>query len=97
MGVQQDGEVPCSTSTGQGAHEPAEEPDNFTPPFTISGPESLRIIKAEGLETCKRIESWPTRHAKEGAGPKVFAKTPSPAVRDLAPEGVDGEAIYKTL
>ena len=63
--------------------------------------ESLRMIKAEGLENVyKRIDrlAYATREGAKALGLKVFAKTPSPAVTAImAPEGVDGEAIYKTL
>lgn len=76
---------------------------NFTPAISlISGlRESLRIIKTEGLENVyKRIDklAYATREGAKALGLKVFAKTPSPAVTAIcAPEGVDGEAIYKTL
>jgi len=76
---------------------------NFTPAISlISGlAESLRMIKKEGLENVyKRIDrlAYATREAAKALGLKVFAKTPSPAVTAItAPEGVDAEAIYKTL
>ena len=76
---------------------------NFTPAISlISGlRESLRIIKAEGLENVyKRIEklAYATREGAKALGLKIFAKTPSPAVTAIcAPEGIDGQAIYKTL
>ncbi len=76
---------------------------NFTPAISlISGlRESLRMIKAEGLENVyKRIDglAYATREAAKALGLKVFAKRPSPAVTAImAPEGVDGQAIYKTL
>ncbi len=76
---------------------------NFTPAISlISGlRESLRIIKTEGLENVyKRIDrlAFATREGAKALGLNIFAKTPSPAVTAImAPEGVDGQAIYKTL
>ncbi len=76
---------------------------NFTPAISlISGlRESLRMIKTEGLENVyKRIDRLAnaTREGAKALGLTVFAKTPSPAVTAItAPEGVDGQAIYKTL
>ncbi len=76
---------------------------NFTPAISlISGlNQSLRMIKAEGLENVyKRIDklAYATREGAKALGLQVFAKSPSPAVTAIvAPEGVDGEAIYKTL
>jgi aspartate aminotransferase-like enzyme len=76
---------------------------NFTPAISlISGlRESLRIIKTEGLENVyKRIDklAHATREGAKALGLKIFAKTPSPAVTAIcAPEGIDGQAIYKTL
>ena len=76
---------------------------NFTPAISliIGLRESLRIIREETLEhVYKRIDTLATA-TREGAaalGLKIFAKTPSPAVTAIyAPEGVDGQAIYKTL
>ena len=76
---------------------------NFTPAISliIGLRESLRLIKEEGLENVyKRIDGL-ARATREGAkalGLKVFAKSPSPAVTAImAPEGIDGQAIYKTL
>lgn len=76
---------------------------NFTPAISliIGLRESLRMIKEEGLENVfKRIDGL-ARATREGAmalGLKVFAKTPSPAVTAIyAPEGIDGQAIYKSL
>lgn len=76
---------------------------NFTPAISliIGLRESLRIIREEGLENVyRRIDSLAqaTREAAGAMGLKVFAKNPSPAVTAIcAPEGIDGQAIYKTL
>lgn len=76
---------------------------NFTPAISliIGLRESLRMIKSEGLEDVyKRIEilAHATREGASALGLKTFAKSPSPAVTAIyAPEGVDGQAIYKTL
>jgi aspartate aminotransferase-like enzyme len=76
---------------------------NFTPAISliIGLRESLKMIKEEGLENVyKRIDGLAkaTREGAEALGLKVFAKNPSPAVTAIcAPEGVDGQAIYKTL
>ena len=76
---------------------------NFTPAISLIGglKESLSMIKAEGLENVyKRIDGLAnaTREGAKALGLKIFAKTPSPAVTAImAPEGVDGQAIYKTL
>jgi aspartate aminotransferase-like enzyme len=76
---------------------------NFTPAISliIGLRESLRIIKQEGLENVYvRIEGLAkaTRAGAEALGLKTFAKAPSPAVTAIvAPEGIDGQAIYKTL
>ena len=76
---------------------------NFTPAISliIGLRESLKMIKEEGLENVyKRIDvlAKATREGAEALGLKVFAKNPSPAVTAIcAPEGVDGQAIYKTL
>lgn len=76
---------------------------NFTPAISliVGLRESLRIIKEEGLENVfKRINTlaYATREGAKALGLKVFAKTPSPAVTAImAPEGIDGQAIYKTL
>ena len=76
---------------------------NFTPAISlITGlRESLRMIKGEGLENVYwRIDrlAKATRDGAAALGLKVFAKSPSPAVTAIvAPEGVDGQAIYKTL
>ena len=63
--------------------------------------QSLRMIKEEGLENVyKRIDklATATRVGASALGLKVFAKSPSPAVTAIvAPEGIDGQAIYKTL
>ena len=76
---------------------------NFTPAISliIGLRKSLQIIKEEGLENVyKRIESLAqaTREAAKAMGLKIFAKNPSPAVTAIcAPEGIDGQDIYKTL
>ncbi len=76
---------------------------NFTPAISliIGLRESLRMIKEEGLENIyKKFEilSYATREAAKALGLKIFAKTPSPAVTAIvAPEGIDGQAIYKTM
>jgi aspartate aminotransferase-like enzyme len=76
---------------------------NFTPAISliIGLRESLRMIKEEGLENVfKRIDTLAlaTREGAKALGLKVFARTPSPAVTAImAPEGIDGQAIYKTL
>ena len=76
---------------------------NFTPAISLIGGlmQSLRMIKEEGLENVyKRIDklATATRVGANALGLKVFAKSPSPAVTAIvAPEGVDGQAIYKTL
>ena len=76
---------------------------NFTPAISliVGLRESLRMIKEEGLENVfKRIDTLAlaTREGAKALGLKVFARTPSPAVTAImAPEGIDGQAIYKTL
>jgi aspartate aminotransferase-like enzyme len=76
---------------------------NFTPAISlIMGlRESLRMIKEEGRENLFRRIDILARATREGAtalGLKIFAKSPSPAVTAIvAPEGIDGQAIYKTL
>lgn len=76
---------------------------NFTPAISliIGLRESLKMIKAEGLENLyKRIDglAQATREGATALGLKIFSKTPSPAVTAIcAPEGIDGQAIYKTL
>jgi aspartate aminotransferase-like enzyme len=76
---------------------------NFTPAISlIMGlRESLKMIKEEGRENVFRRIDILARATREGAtalGLKVFAKSPSPAVTAIiAPEGIDGQAIYKTL
>lgn len=76
---------------------------NFTPAISlIMGlRESLRMMKEEGRENVFRRIDILARATREGAialGLKVFAKAPSPAVTAIvAPEGIDGQAIYKTL
>ncbi len=76
---------------------------NFTPAISLIAGllESLRMIKQEGLENIyKRIDKLAaaTRTGATALGLKVFAKSPSPAVTAIvAPVGIDGQAIYKTL
>jgi aspartate aminotransferase-like enzyme len=76
---------------------------NFTPAISlIMGlRESLRMMKEEGRENVFRRIDILARATREGAmalGLKVFAKSPSPAVTAIvAPEGIDGQDIYKTL
>ena len=76
---------------------------NFTPAISlITGlRESLRILKEEGLENVYRRSDMLARATREGAqaiGLEIFSKNPSPAVTAIcAPEGIDGQAIYKTL
>ncbi len=80
-----------------------ENQTNFTPAISliIGLRESLRMIKAEGLENVYRRIDILARATREGAmalGLKILPKSPSPAVTAIyAPEGVDGQAIYKTL
>jgi len=76
---------------------------NFTPAISliIGLRESLRLIRQEGIgNVYKRIDSL-ARATREGAaalGLTIFARRPSPAVTVIeAPEGIDGQAIYKTL
>jgi aspartate aminotransferase-like enzyme len=63
--------------------------------------ESLKMMKEEGRENVFRRIDILARATREGAmalGLKVFAKSPSPAVTAIvAPEGIDGQDIYKTL
>ena len=76
---------------------------NFTPAISliIGLRESLRLIRQEGLENVyRRIDALAgaTRAGASALGLKIFAKSPSPAVTAIvAPEGIDGQAIYKTL
>lgn len=76
---------------------------NFTPAISlITGlRESLRLIREEGLENIyRRIDALAcaTREGAKALGLSIFAKSPSPAVTAIvAPEGIDGQAIYKTL
>ncbi len=76
---------------------------NFTPAISlITGlRESLRMIRQEGLENVYRRIDVLARATREGAcalGLKIFAKSPSPAVTAIvSPEGIDGQAVYKTL
>jgi aspartate aminotransferase-like enzyme len=76
---------------------------NFTPAISlIMGlRESLKMMKEEGRENVFRridILALATREGAMALGLKVFAKSPSPAVTAIvAPEGIDGQDIYKTL
>ncbi|MHB8110819.1 MAG: pyridoxal-phosphate-dependent aminotransferase family protein [Syntrophorhabdaceae bacterium] len=76
---------------------------NFTPAISlITGlRESLRIMREEGLENVYRRTDALAKAMREGAaaiGLEIFSKDPSPAVTAIcAPEGIDGQAIYKTL
>lgn len=76
---------------------------NFTPAISlITGlKESLRILKEEGLENVYRRSEMLAKATREGAmaiGLEIFSRNPSPAVTAIcAPEGIDGQAIYKTL
>jgi aspartate aminotransferase-like enzyme len=80
-----------------------ENQTNYTPAISliIGLREALKMIKDEGLENVYRridILARATRAGAEALGLKIFAKTPSPAVTAIcAPEGVDGQKIYKTL
>ncbi len=76
---------------------------NFTPAISliIGLREALKIIKTEGLDNVFRRIDMLAKATREGAqalGLKIFAKNPSPAVTAIcAPEGIDGQTIYKTL
>ena len=76
---------------------------NFTPAISlvIGLREALRLIRQEGIEKVyRRIDSLAraTRKGAEALGLSIFPKSPSPAVTAIvAPDGIDGQAIYKTL
>jgi aspartate aminotransferase-like enzyme len=76
---------------------------NFTPAISliVGLRESLKILREEGLENVYRRSEMLARATREGAraiGLEIFSKNPSPAVTAIcAPEGIDGQAIYKTL
>lgn len=76
---------------------------NFTPAISliVGLRESLRILTEEGLENVYRRSEMLARATREGAraiGLEIFSKNPSPAVTAIcAPDGIDGQAIYKTL
>lgn len=76
---------------------------NFTPAISlISGLNaSLKMLKEEGLENVYRRNELLAKATREGAkalGLQVFGKNPSPAVTAIcAPEGIDGQEIYKIL
>ncbi len=76
---------------------------NFTPAISliVGLRESLKILREEGMENVYRRSEMLARATREGAraiGLEIFSKNPSPAVTAIcAPEGIDGQAIYKTL
>ncbi len=76
---------------------------NFTPAISliVGLRESLRLLREEGLENVYRRSDMLARATREGAraiGLEVFSRNPSPAVTAIcAPEGIDGQAVYKTL
>jgi len=76
---------------------------NFTPAISliVGLRESLKILREEGLENVYRRSEALARATREGVkalGLEIFSKNPSPAVTAIcAPEGIDGQAIYKTL
>lgn len=76
---------------------------NFTPAISliIGLNASLNMLRQEGLENVYRRNELLAKATREGAkalGLKVFGKNPSPAVTAIcAPEGIDGQDIYKTL
>jgi aspartate aminotransferase-like enzyme len=76
---------------------------NYTPAISliVGLRESLRMMKADGLEAIYRRAELLARATREGAkalGLKLFAQNPSPAVTAIcSPEGIDGQAIYKSL
>lgn len=77
---------------------------NFTSAVTliIGLNESLRLLKAEGLENVFRRHArlaLAMRRGVEAMGLKLFAKdSPSNSVTAIeAPPGIDGQAIYKNL
>lgn len=82
----------------------AKNQTNFTSPVTliIGLNESLKMLKAEGLENVFRrheILANATREAVKALGLELYAKeSPSNAVTAVvAPSGIDGQAIYKEL
>ncbi len=94
---------PSSIQLGKGLDNLKKNQTNFTPAISliIGLREALKIIKTEGLENVFRRIDMLAKATREGAqalGLKIFAKNPSPAVTAIcAPEGIDGQAIYKTL
>ena len=76
---------------------------NFTPAISliVGLRESLKILREEGMDNVYRRSEMLARATREGAraiGLEIFSKNPSPAVTAIcAPEGIDGQAIYKTL
>lgn len=77
---------------------------NFTSAVTliIGLNESLRLLKQEGLENVFKRHArlaHATRKAMEAIGLRLFAKgSPSNSVTAIeAPQGIDGQAIYKSL
>ncbi|MEK7822975.1 MAG: alanine--glyoxylate aminotransferase family protein, partial [Nitrospirota bacterium] len=82
----------------------AKNQTNFTSAVTliIGLNESIKLLQKEGLENViKRHENLAniTRQAIKAIGLELYSKeSPSNAVTAiLAPEGIDGQAIYKTL
>ncbi len=82
----------------------AKNQTNFTSAVTliIGLNESVKLLQKEGLENVfKRHENLAniTRQAVKAIGLELYSKeSPSNAVTAiLAPEGIDGQAIYKTL
>ncbi len=82
----------------------AKNQTNFTSAVTliIGLNESVKLLQKEGLENVfKRHENLAniTRQAVRAIGLELYSKeSPSNAVTAiLAPEGIDGQAIYKTL
>lgn len=76
---------------------------NFTPAISliVGLRESLKILREEGLDNVYHRSEMLARATREGVkaiGLEIFSKNPSPAVTAIcAPEGIDGQAIYKTL
>jgi len=81
-----------------------ENQTNFTSPVTliVGLNESIKMLKKEGLQNIfKRHEklAYATREAVKALGLELYAKeSPSNSVTAIvAPEGIDGQKIYKTL
>ncbi len=82
----------------------AKNQTNFTSPVTliIGLNESLRMLRAEGLENVFRRHATlanATRKAVEAIGLEIYPReSPSNSVTAIiAPAGIDGQAIYKNL